>query len=377
MVRRAAGHSGDGDGMKWSSKPVIVVGHGVRASGADITPLLSLGVPILSSWQAMDLIDNFHPIYFGRPGIFGQRTANKILYEADQIVAIGNRMTPWQIGHAGLRPEQELIMVDVDGAEAARFPQATWINEDAKDFIPTMLGAECPEWLRQCNEWRDKYPWIEYPTHNDGRGFMNSYRIMSVIERHLPLDAVITVDIGSHMCSLFQGLHVKPPQRVICGGGLGEMGCALPYAIGASFARGKGEVLCLVGDGGLMLNLQELQTMVHHKLPIKIIVFENDGYAMIKGTHKNMNKPYTGVTKASGISMPDFCDLAAAMKINTCTASNWELFQQRIKLLFQVQGPFLMVVHLDPEQIYMPRLQPTFVDGKIIPPKFSDLSPIL
>ena len=155
------------------------------------------------------------------------------------------------------------------------------------------------------------------------------------------------------------------------------MGCGLPAAIGASFARNKGEVLCLVGDGGMMLNMQELQTIAHHKLPIKIIVFENDGYAMIKGTHKNMGVPYVGVSKESGVSMPDFVKLAAAFNISTCSVNKWETFHQRIKLLFEFKGPFVMVVHINPEQDFVPRLKPIIRDGKIMPARFDQLSPIL
>lgn len=360
--------------MKWGKRPVLLLGYGVRASGVDPRPFLALGVPILTSWQTMDLVDNHHANYFGRPGIYGQRTANRVLYEADQVISVGCRLTPWMIGHGGLRPDQQLIMVDCDKNEVARFPKATWVQDDIGLFVRQLAPAERPEWLAQCDSWR--MPWIESPTHNDTSGYMNSYRVIQEIENHLRPDEVICVDVGSHMASVFQGLHVAPPQRVICGGGLGEMGCGLPSAIGASFARNKGEVLCFMGDGGMMINLQELATIMHHKLPIKIIVFENDGYAMIKGTHKNMGLSYTGVNAASGISMPNFVKVAAGFGMNTCSVNKWETFNKRIQLLFEVKGPFLMVVHIDPEQDYVPRLKPIIKDGKITPARFDQLSPI-
>ena len=363
--------------MKWGNKPVIVIGYGVRSSGVDPRPLLALGVPVLSSWQAMDILDNRHPAYYGRPGIYGQRTANRILYEADQVIAIGNRMTPWMIGHGGLRQDQQLLMLDVDKNEVKRFPNAIWLQEDVASFMLHTAPAEVPEWVASCNAWREQYPWVESPAHDDTNGYMNSYRIVGEIEKHLREDEVICVDVGSHMCSLFQSLHVSPPQRVINGGGLGEMGCGLPFAIGASFADNKREVLCLMGDGGMMINLQELQTIVHHQLPIKIIVFENDGYAMIKGTHKNVGVPYQGVNTASGLSMPDFMAIAAGFKINSCSVNTWETFHKRIQLLFQVKGPFIMVVHLDPEQDYVPRLKPIKIGNQYIPARFDQLSPIL
>lgn len=359
--------------MKWGKKPVIVLGYGVRASGVDPASFLYLGVPVLTSWQGMDLVDNYHPSFFGRPGIYGQRSANRVLFEADQVIAVGCRMTPWMIGHGGLREDQQLVMVEVDKNEVARFPNALWIQDDIVAFVKQLAPAELPEWMAECASWRT--PWIE-SAHDDTDGYMNSYRLMGEIEKHLREDEVICVDVGSHMASVFQSLHVKPPQRVICGGGLGEMGCGLPMAIGASFARDKCEVLCFVGDGGMMINLQELQTIVHHKLPIKIIVFENDGYAMIKGTHKNMGLPYTGVNKESGISMPDFVKVAAGFHINTCSVNKWDTFKARIQLLFKVEGPFLMVVHIDPEQDFVPRLKPIIKGGHITPARFDQLSPI-
>lgn len=359
--------------MNWGDKPVLILGYGVRASGVDPRPFLDLGVPVLTSWQTMDLVDNHHPMYFGRPGIYGQRSANSVLYHATNIFSIGCRMTPWMIGHGGLRPEQILTMLDVDRNEVARFPGAGHILDSVGDFLSYAVKADLPNWIAECNSYRT--PWIESPAHDDTNGYMNSYRICGEIEKHLRPDEVICVDVGSHMASFFQGVHVKPPQRVICGGGLGEMGCALPSAIGASFARNKGEVLAMVGDGGMMINLQELQTIVHHKLPIKIIVFENDGYAMIKGTHKNVGVPYTGVNAASGISMPEFVKLAAAMNINTCSVNTWETFHKRVKLLFEVRGPFLMAVSIDPEQDFVPRLKPTKIGNAYIPATFNNLFP--
>jgi acetolactate synthase-1/2/3 large subunit len=362
--------------MKWGERPVIIIGHGIRATGADPAPLLGLGVPVLSSWQAADLVDNYHPRYFGRPGIYGQRCANRILYEADQIVAIGCRLTPWMIGHAGLRSEQELCMVDVDGHEVARFPQAKWIGSDAKEFIPTLESAHRWLWLAECEQWRNSHPWVEPGTHDDTEGFINSYRFIQRLEPLLRRDEIICVDVGSLMCPVFQALHVAPPQRLITSGGLGEMGCGLPAAIGASFARSKGQVLCMVGDGGAMMNLQELQTIVHHQLPVKIIVFANDGYAMIKGTHRNIGIPYTGVSRASGVSMPRFQQIAFAFGIQAGLVRSWEHFDSAMPQFLAHEGPALLEVFIDPEQQYVPRLQPIKnADGTFSPARFCDLSP--
>ena len=304
----------------------------------------------------MDLVDNWHPMYFGRTGIYGQRAANRIFYEAEWIYTVGTRLCAWQIGHSGLR----------HGQKVCRFNPGHHPHMDA-DLV----------WLAQCRAWREQYPWVESPAHDDTNGYINSYRFIQRLEPSLRPDEVIVTDNGSLMCPIFQALHVKPPQRVLTAGCLGEMGCGLPGAIGASFARGNGEVLAFIGDGGMMMNLQELATIRHHNLPIKMIVFENDGYSMIKGTYDNMKKKRVGVSKASGLSLPDFIKVAHAWGFWGGNVSTWDDFNQWIPPLLKATGPSIVVVHIDPEQQFVPRLKPILKDGKITPARFDQLSPIL
>ena len=365
--------------MNLFGKPVIVIGHGCRAAKADCSRLLELGVPVLTSWQGMDLVDNFHPNYFGRPGIYGQRCANRILYEAEEILAIGARMCPWMIGHAGLRKEQKLTMVDIDAIEAAKMMQAVHVHMDAREFIdgfnPTV---SCHLWLKQCQRWKEEYDWLEYPTHEDTNGFINSYQFVRRLEPLLQPYAVIVTDNGSVMCPVFQALRVRPPQRVMTAGALGEMGCGLPGAIGASIARsGRGEVLAFIGDGGMMMNLQEFATLKHHNLPVKIMVFENDGYSMIKGTYGNVGRERRGVSRASGLGLPDFESVAKSFGIASDSLITWEDFERIIPAMLVHDGPYLVQVHIDPEQQFLPRLKPIIKDGKITPARFDQLSPVL
>lgn len=358
-------------------KPVIVLGYGIRSAGADPSKLLELGIPVLSSWQAADLVDNNHPMYFGRPGIYGHRTANHIFYTADKIIAVGNRMSPWQVGIGGLREGQSLHMIDCDPDEINRYPEATFSIGNIDDDINRLKDGFDAEWVEQCNKWRDQYPWIE-AAHNDANGYMNSYRIVDQMQRYFRKDEVIAVDVGGVMCPIFQVIKFKPPQRVMTSGGLGEMGCGLPAAIGASFARNKGEVICFVGDGGIMLNIQELQTIIHHKLPIKIVVFENGGYAMIKRTQRNLSMKYTGVHKESGVSFPDFRRLAHALGMNACDVYKWDEFYRAVPQMFDAKEPSMVVFHLDPEQKFVPKLEPIMhPDGRIESAQFNRMSPLL
>lgn len=355
-------------------RPVFLIGHGAR--GADFSAILGLNVPVLTSWQAKDLIDNHHPSYFGCPGIYGNRAANKILHDADKIIAVGNRMSIWNVGYEGPRPDQDVLMVDVDEAEVLKFPNAQWRWQDAKDFIEAFRGTKPKdgEWIRRCRAWAVEHPWLEFPTHEDTK-YINAYRFTAGLQKYLREDEVIVTDMGTALICAHQVLRLKPPQRLMTSGGLGEMGCALPAAVGASFARNRGEVLCLNTDGGMMLNLQELQTIVHHKLPIKIIVYRNEGYLMIKHTQKNARMQEYGVDPVSGVSFPKYHQLAYSLGMYAATVRTWEDYSTAIPAMFAHKGPCLIEYHMAPDQPLVPKLDPIFVDGKPTSPPFWKMSP--
>lgn len=363
-----------------AQRPVILLGHGLRlAGGSDLAPkLLTYGVPVLSSWQACDMLDSDAPMNFGRPGIYGQRCANKVLAAADMILAIGNRMAIWNCGYEPLAAR--VTMVDVDGMEVAKVKGATWICEDARSFVEAMppQDRDYYVWVAQCEEWRRQYPWVESPAHDDPEGFISPYRLMERIQPYLQPDEVIVTDMGTALICAHQTLRLKPPQRILTSGGMGEMGVALPAAIGASFARGKGRVLCLHCDGGMMMNLQELATIAHHKLPVKIIVFSNDGYAMIKHTQKVLELKSVAVDAASGVSFPDFVDCAGSFGIEAHRIWDWGKWSQLAPHFFASGGPMLLEVVISPTQPLVPKLNPIrHPDGRVESPRFDELSPRL
>lgn len=366
--------------MRWRERPVILLGHGARLAGADCAPLLDIGLPILTSWLAKDLIDNTHPNYFGSPGVYGQRMANQVLYAADQVIAIGNRLSVWNAGHTGLRPEQELWMCDADEKEVARHKGAIHIRQSLESFVAALAEQRIrrDEWLTQCAKWRERYPLVESPAHDSVDGYVNTYRFMQALEPLLAPDEVIVTDAGTLMCPAFQVLRVKPPQRIITSGGLGEMGCGLPMAIGASFARGKGRVLCMVGDGGMMLNLQELATIAHHRLPVKVIVFSNDGYTMIKHSQRALGYVRSGVDTKSGVSMPHFLPIAAAFYM-PYTGIYMPSFLNDGESLYGIVengGPAIIEVICHPDQPAVPKLNPIKrEDGTVGSPAFNEMSP--
>lgn len=358
-----------------AQRPVILVGNGAR--NADAARLLELGVPVLSSWQAADLLDNFHPMYFGRPGVYGQRCANKILYEADYIVAVGNRCAIWNIGYMGFRHSQRVVMVDIDPTETGKFQRdrVLPIHWDAGKFCAEIEAPEVSAaWLSNCYNWRVAYPWMEPALDNDA--YISPYRFMARLQSMLRPDECIVADVGTANVCASQVLRLKPPQRLMSSGGLGEMGCGLPAAVGASFARGRGEVLCLECDGSMMMNLQELQTIVTHQLPVKIVVFSNDGYAMIRRSQRAMGIGVNSVGNGNGVTLPSFRKLAYSFGMPACDVRTWEDFDKAIPALLAAPGPSLVEVFTDPEQVFL-KLNPVMVDGKPVSPRFCDLEPAL
>lgn len=359
------------------SRPAILLGHGIRAAGAaHLAPsLLELGIPVLASWQAKDLVDNEHPMFMGCPGIYGNRAANKVLAQATEIIAIGNRLAIWNAGYDGIRDDQELIIVSMDTWEAARYPNARWIKEDCRTFLEknTYRQPENAEWRKQCFLWKSAYHIPEAATHDDAHGYINSYRFFDALNPLLRRDEQIAIDCGAACASAFQALRVRPPMRIYSSGGLGEMGCALPAAIGASFARGKGPVICIVGDGALMMNLQELQTIVHHQLPVKIMVARNEGYLMLKHTQRNAGMQYAGVHPESGVSLPDFRRLATAFGITAAEVRDWADFGRVVPAILGGEGPGLIEYHMHPEQPCVPKLGYDFATTAYS--RFDDMSP--
>ena len=362
--------------MNIGARPVILLGMGCTGSKDLLPELMSLGIPVLTSWQAIDLVDNYHPAYFGRPGIYGQRAANHILYHSDHVIAIGCRLSIWTVGYGEFAPHAKLTICDIGFDELKRFPNADIRHIDARHFIKELLAArigDISEWQSICRFTRNRFPWIE-SIHAD-TDYINSHGFAARLQPYLRDDEIVVTDAGSACTGPFQVMRFKPPQRLMTSGGLGEMGCALPAAIGAAIASGK-RVICFVGDGAMMLNLQELATIRSNNLPIKIFVFANDGYAMIRGTQNTtLDSRYVAVNEATGVWCPDFERVAMAFDIPAVTVDSPYDAGFAFKYL-SAEGPLLVQVKLDPNQIYGPKLQPIKNnDGSISNARFDQMSP--
>ena len=377
-----------------AERPVLWLGNGIRLAGAEDRVLQlvdALGIPTLVSWQACDILDSNHPLCFGRAGVYGQRAANFVLQNCDALICIGTRLAIPQVGYdlTEFARAARIAMVDIDPEELLKLGERIHapILSDAGNFIDQLLSNSQksytrPDWINQCEIYRHDYPVVgsEHADMQDasGRSFINSYPFMQSLEKHFHDDQIVVTDMGTALLSGHQVLKFKAGQRMLTSTGLGEMGFGLPGAIGAAIGAGR-EVLCLNCDGGMMLNLQELQTISHHKLPIKIIIFNNDGYLMIKHTQKALFAGrYSGSDRKSGVTCPDFAKVAYAFDIPSFQIRTWEDVEKIIPEVQAINGPVICEVFTHPEQPFVPKLSLIQQkDGSIISPPLEDLSPLL
>ncbi|RFP08070.1 MULTISPECIES: thiamine pyrophosphate-binding protein [unclassified Duganella] len=378
-----------------AERPLLWLGNGIRLAGAEtrLAPLLEkLGAPALVSWAGIDMIDSSHPLVFGRAGVYGQRAANFIVQNCDYLLAIGTRLAIPQIGYdlSELARLARIDVVDIDADEVVKHAKRTQENIlcDARVFIEALIArlealtAPVPSkaaWLETCRAYEQQFPWVG-PEHADKDGFMNSYRFMQRLNDFFKPDQVVVTDMGTALLSGHQVLRFKEGQRFMTSTGLGEMGYGLPAALGVSFANDRGEVMCLNCDGGMMMNLQELQTMVHHKLPIKLFIFNNDGYLMIKHAQKAVFKEsaYVGTDRASGVSCPDFSKLATAFDIPSYQIRTWEECDATLEAVQAATGPVICEVFMSPTQLFSPKLGlQARADGSLVSPPLEDLAPLL
>ncbi len=379
-----------------AKRPVFWFGNGIKISNSKklIPKLLDdLQFPFFLSWAAVDLINSDHKLNYGRPGVYGNRASNIILQNSDLIISIGTRLSIPMMGYVEkeFARNAKIIYVDVDKTEYSKFDNKNkflFYNDDAKNFI-NFLFKEFgkskkkklinKDWLNYCKKTLNNFPHLEQLTHDDTKGYINSYKFIHKLSSILKKKTCIVTDMGTALLSGHQKISLKKNQMIMTSTGLGEMGYGLPGAIGASFGLNKGEVICLNCDGGIMMNLQELQTIDEYNLPIKTFIFNNDGYLMIKHTQKNLFKGnYVAVNKKTNISCPNLKKLASTFNMKYYLIKNWSDFKSKTKKILSSKKPIICEVLMNPEQYFHPKLGTAInKEGKIISPPLEDLSPLL
>lgn len=379
-----------------AERPIILAGHGVRlaeAAGAFRTLYEALQIPVVTTWNATDLIPADHPLSVGKPGVVALRAPNFAVQNSDLVIAIGARLDNVVTAHnpAKFGRCAKKIMVDVDAAELAKFDGvesfALRIQSDAKAFVEALTPlakAQKPRdraaWLARCVEWKKRYP------INDGAPFPKSgpighFHLTQALSDELPPHSlIVTGSSGLAVEFFYTGFHNKEGQRVFLTSGLGAMGYGLPAMIGAYMASDKKPFVGVESDGSLMMNLQELQTIASLKLPLRLFVMNNQGYASIRNTQRNyFEGRYVGSGPTAGLEIPDFVALAKTLGWDAFRIEDAADLNSGIQRALAHQGgPLLVDVRLVTDEALFPKSAALpQADGSMISMPLEDMSPLL
>ena len=382
------------DKLKSAKRPVLFAGAGVRISGQyeNFVKLVDqLGIPVVSGWNAHDVVPNSNPYYAGRPGTVGDRAGNFTVQNADLLIVLGSRLNIRQVSynHKNFANRAFKIQVDVDRAELDKPTLHTdlKIQADLKEFIPAFLtaldGYSIPKqhttYLSWCKERVQRYPTVlEEYKHKDTH--VNPYAFVSEMIENLKADDVVVTGNGSACVISFQTAVLKEGQRLYTNSGDASMGYDLPAAIGACIAQGGKRIICLAGDGSIMMNLQELQTVVGYNLPVKIVVLNNDGYLSIKQTqHNYFSDNVFGTCPADGVTIPNFVNVAKAFGIDAYRVETIDQWRSAdVQDALNDSKPLLIEVMCDPTQVFAPKLvAKKLADGSMLAPSLENMSPFL
>lgn len=383
--------------IKSAKRPVFYAGNGIRLSEGyeEFRKAVELlGIPVATCWDSIDAIEDENPLYVGRGGIMGDRAGNFAVQNADLVLAVGNRLSIRQVGYnwKTWARETHVIMVDVDPAELKKttIHVETPICADAKDFfiemnrqlqdIDTPVSKET-WWVDKCNEWKEKYP-VTQPKHweEDGQ-YANVYAFIKYLSQSLPEKNLTVVSNGSACVVGSHNYVIKKDARFLINSGVASMGYGLPAAIGACKAFGDQMTICIEGDGSIMMNLQELQTVITNRLPIKLFLINNQGYHSIRQTQNNLfsNHCKVGIGPESGdLSFPDFGKLATAFGYTYFECHSNAEMEEMVDKALVTDGPVFCEVFVSTEQLFEPKsATKRLEDGTLVSPPLEDLAPFL
>ena len=377
-----------------AERPIILVGHGVRLANAlsEFSSLVDkLQIPILTTWNAIDILPTDHELYVGHSGIYGQRGANFAIQNSDFLLNIGSRLSIPQVGYdySQFARAAKKVYVDIDPHEINKFssPPDLAIEADAKDFLNELhiavdsgyLKPNIEAWKKRCREWRDKYP-VELPEYCLRNKPVNIFHFISVLSEELADDEIIIPTAsGSGFTSSHQALKTKKEQRCFTSNGFAEMGFDLPGAIGACIGANKKRVVTVTGDGGVQMNIQELQTIIHYNLPIKLFILNNNGYLTIRHTENALfNGAQSGTDPETGVSIPNIQNLGQAYGFKTFKITEHSYMRETIRRVLNEPGPVICEMVMDPNQSLVPKTSfKQLPDGRLISPPIEDLYPFL
>ncbi len=378
--------------LKQAERPVVMVGAGIRLSGAhaEFLQLIDrLGIPVVTAWNAHDVLWNDHPLYCGRPGTIGDRPGNMVTQSADCLLILGSRLNIRQVSYnwTSFAREAYKIWVDIDPVELQKptVKPDMPIVADLKDLLPALNDAaydgpteQHAEWLAWARERGVRFPVVqdEYRINQ----VCHPYVAMEALFDQLDEDDIVVTGNGSACVVSFQTANLKKGQRLWTNSGCATMGYDLPAAIGICAATGrKQRVICIAGDGSIMMNLQEMQTIAGYNLPVKVILLNNNGYVSIFQTHRNFfNGVEVGGGPKSNVTFPDFGKVATAFGFTYSRITRHDELEATLRASLESEGPSLCEIVIDENVPFAPKLgAKQHPDGRITSPALEDLSPFL
>ena len=395
--------------IRQSKRPVFNVGNGVRIAGAHevlMKVIERLGIPVVTGWNSQDAIYDQHPLYIGRAGGMGDRAGNFAVQNSDLVFSVGSRLSIRQVGYnyQTWARAAYVIVNDVD-AEELKKPSVhadMRIHADAKDLLETLeayleqeqesgalpmpvfdggKGLEDMDWRETCRMWKETYPVVlpKHMNHGDDEP-ANVYALVKELSCRLKEGQITVVGNGSACVAGGHGYMIKKGQRFITNSAIASMGYDLPAAIGACMADHSQDIILLTGDGSIQMNLQELQTIIHHKMPIKIFLINNGGYHSIRQTQKNFfGEPLVGIGADShDLSFPDMEKLAWAYGYPYVKACHNSQLGEAVVRTLSIEGPAICEVFVSTDQNFEPKSSAKRLpDGTMVSPPLEDLSPFL
>lgn len=380
--------------IKNAKRPVFHAGYGIRLSGgydAFRSVAEKLNIPIVTYWNAVDLIEDDNPLYCGRAGNMGDRPGNWAIQNADLILAVGTRISIRQVGYnwKTWARAAEVIMVDIDQAELRKptlhVEMPVWA--DAKDFLTKLdKAASGPvntskEWLATCQRWKKDYPAVLPRQWEENGKTANVYAFVRYLSSCLPENSLTAVSNGACCVVGNQAYVIQKGSRMANNSAIASMGYGLPAAIGTCIGGGRQQTICLEGDGSIMMNLQELQTIQTNQLPIKIFLINNNGYHSIRITQNNLFKEHckVGIGPESGdLTFPKFEQIAKAFGYPYYSAHSNAEMKQVVDEVLTLEGTVFCEIFTDTEQVWEPKSSTKRLsDGTLVSPPLEDLAPFL
>lgn len=376
--------------LQSAERPIFLVGQGVALAGAReefYEYINDVRIPVITARLGIDLIESANDLYVGRPGNYGERSANFAIQNADVIISVGCRLSSSLVGH---NPKQfgknaYIYVVDIDQKELDKpGPNVQYkARLDAKDFfvrmhknLPEYELPDYAEWINKCNEWKEKYP-VCQPEYKDQKP-VNSYYFVNRLSEIADDNAAIMVDTGSCFHVACQTWKIKKGQNFLTTGGLSSMGYWVA-GIGACLANDRKETIVITGDGSLQMNIQEFATIKHNNLPIKTFILNNNGYLLIRHTQRNfMEDRFVGEGPNTGVWCPDSMNIAKAYGIKGVRVENVDELEDKIREVLEYDGPVICEVMTPEWQLLIPRVaSDKLPDGTLRSRNYEDMFPYL